>query len=555
LIADVAYSQLPRIDRAGFHQATADWYVALISDPDTSAEAALVAHHYSQALGLVRDSHGPIEQVERLSAAAARWHTHAAEHARGTDVATALKHARTAVELTAESDAGRARRLILLGEVLGAAGQNALAEETFASARRVADSFDDSLTSAYAEALRSTQLQMIGRADEAEPMSRAAITVLEAHQPGLELIEAYLRQAQMQTLAGRARDAFTTADLALKAIGQLDGVPPTMVTRALTFRGEARIWTGQAAGVEDLMAALDLAQRHNQTRDITFALDSLATWHFFAQSAESAIDYGESAVRTASLGGRLASEISTSAYLSETLVVVGRLDDAVETCRRASAHAEGLDPADRLRSLASYWAWAHLVRGDLDQAHDLLSMAAPYIPGSSLDEVIPWLVVAAEWETAAGTRDPRWAEAGDLMQLCEGGDVQELVAQYSSRVARVMAAANRLDLLAQLIADTTTGMVFYDNNVLSARATLAHENHEYVEAASLHQRAADAWAGYGYPLEQAHSLIGAAGSLTALERPTRHLVEQARDVFEGIGARQLFTDTERLLADTADEPS
>jgi class 3 adenylate cyclase/tetratricopeptide (TPR) repeat protein len=549
LIADVAYGQLPRTDRARYHQATADWYVALINDPNASAEAAVVAHHYTQALAFALDSQGSTEQVARLSASAAEWHAHAGEHARVTDLATALSHARTAVELTADSDAGRARRLILLGEMLVVTGQYALAEETFASARRAADLSADAHTSAYAEALRSTQLQLSGRTDEAESAFRASIAVLEAHPPGLELIEAYLRRAQMQNLTGRARDAMATVHLALKAISQVEDVPPSMVTRALMSRGEGRIWSGETAGVEDLLEGLELAQRHNQTGVMTYLFDSLATWHYFAQSAESAIDYGESAVRAASLAGRLASEISTSASLAETLVVTGRLDEAIETCRAASATAERLDVADRFGSLASYWAWAHLVRGDLDQAHDLLSTAAPYLDGSSIDVVLDWLVVAAEWGIAAGARDPRWVREGDLVQLCESGEVQEQVSQYLSRVGRILAADDRLDLLARLIGDTPAGMVFYDNNVLSARATLAHANGDDVEALSLHQQAADAWAAYGYPLEQAHSLLGAAEGLTAQEQPARHLVEQARDVLKGIGARQLLAQTEQLLAD------
>ncbi len=52
LIADVAYGQLPRAERARYHQAVADWHVARItkaaSDPDDSPDAAVVAHHYTR---------------------------------------------------------------------------------------------------------------------------------------------------------------------------------------------------------------------------------------------------------------------------------------------------------------------------------------------------------------------------------------------------------------------------------------------------------------------------------------------------------------------------
>ena len=91
--------------------------------------------------------------------------------------------------------------------------------------------------------------------------------------------------------------------------------------------------------------------------------------------------------------------------------------------------------------------------------------------------------------------------------------------------------------------------MFFDNNKLSARAVLAHARRQHADAQSLYEQAAEAWAAYGYPWEQAHALIGAARCRIALDQPAREPLEQARAILTDLGARPLLAETERLLDD------
>ena len=68
LVRDVAYAQLPRSARAEKHRLAAEWIARSASRPD------LVAHHYTEALSLVRAAHGdtaPLEEPARNALRAA----------------------------------------------------------------------------------------------------------------------------------------------------------------------------------------------------------------------------------------------------------------------------------------------------------------------------------------------------------------------------------------------------------------------------------------------------------------------------------------------------
>ena len=117
LIADVAYAQLPRSERGRLHAGIAEWHAARITDANVSPDSAVVAFHYQRAheiAVLTGDTSAP---VVALASDVATWCTHAAAHARTTDVATALAYAARAVALTPGHELARAQRLILLGDL------------------------------------------------------------------------------------------------------------------------------------------------------------------------------------------------------------------------------------------------------------------------------------------------------------------------------------------------------------------------------------------------------------------------------------------------------
>ena len=546
LIADVAYGQLPRKERARHHQSVANWHATRITDPDTSSDSALVAHHYHQSHQMSRNSGDDPAAQESLAASAATWHTHAAEHARHSDITTALALARTAVDQTSHGDPLRPSRLILLGRLEGTSGQHGRAAVTFDEARSAAEHCGNQLLAADAQVRLSTAIRSFGRTDEAETLLAAAIAVLEQQPPGRELVNAYLLRCSARRTQGRLREARESVEQAMALIDQLNDAPEVLVL-ARMMRGEVRIWSGDSEGVEDLKFALELAERHNLTTDTISCNDLLATWTFFARTAHEALDYSQTTVRTCQMTGKNSELLGASRNLADNLVVLGRLDEAFAVYEAATSAV--VDSPSRMAELWTEWAFAHLVRGNTDAARSLIARAWPISRDGNLEEKGTFLLIANESQQLSqhASEDHNYAE--ELIRLLENPDPHELFAQELSRLARVLVVLERVDLLERAIENTPGGLVFYDNNNLSARAVLAQARHEYAEGSALHEQSAVAWAAYGYPLEQAHALIGAARCATALDQPARHLLNQARAILTDIGARPLLAETDRRLDD------
>ena len=161
-----------------------------------------------------------------------------------------------------------------------------------------------------------------------------------------------------------------------------------------------------------------------------------------------------------------------------------------------------------------------------------------------------WLLIATEWDQAYADGTASTGSIEALTEYLGNPDTHSVFAQFLARLARILAPAGELDLLTQVIEDTPKGMVLYDNNILSARAVLAETRGEHADALGLHDAAAAAWASYGYPLEQAHALIGAAQCRAALGEPAKAQLVEARDILARIDARPLLAETERMLAAT-----
>ena len=127
------------------------------------------------------------------------------------------------------------------------------------------------------------------------------------------------------------------------------------------------------------------------------------------------------------------------------------------------------------------------------------------------------------------------------------------MAQSLSRIARVVVPAGRGDLVARVIDHTPPRMLFFENNVLSARAVMTEAEGNAGEGLDLYIQAAAAWATYGYPLEQAHALLGAARCSLALDLPARAMVLEARGILTRLGAAPVLAETDHLVELTTAE--
>ena len=374
LIADVAYAQLPRRERARHHQAVADWHATRITDPDTSSDSAVVAHHYLQAHQIIHSTEVDAATQDALTASAATWHTHAAEHARHSDAPTALNLAHTAVGLTPRDDPQRPDRLILLGKLEASSGQHGQAEATYEEAHKAAQQSGNNLLAADAQVHQSHSIGSLARRDEANALLASAISVLEQQPPGPELVFAYLSRAWAHQSHGRMREAREAVDQASALVDQLD-VPPEILVEARLARGEVRIWSGDtrgSRGPDPGARARRTPQPHQQNHRLQRRSRDLE--RLYPDRPRSArLQPGRCPHCSADRPER--SKARASANLADNLLILGRLDEAFSVLQAAADVA-----ADSPSMKAWLWtelACLHLVRGDLEQASALIARAWP----------------------------------------------------------------------------------------------------------------------------------------------------------------------------------
>ncbi|MDX6319071.1 MAG: hypothetical protein QOD35_2471, partial [Nocardioidaceae bacterium] len=203
LIADVALSQLPRATRVAHHRTAGAWHIGVTSGDGAPAgrQAAVIAHHYTQAHRLTAAVRGEHALATELAALAADWHGRAARQAQQVDLAAAESHTRAALALLGADDRSRLDLLIRLGDILTDAGRAGEADEVYVHAHETAETLDDPVPAALVDVHRSVCLQVFGRFGDAAELADRAVSVLEHGQPTRrELLDAYVASASLLTV-------------------------------------------------------------------------------------------------------------------------------------------------------------------------------------------------------------------------------------------------------------------------------------------------------------------------------------------------------------------
>ena len=555
LIADVAYRQLPRAVRAAHHRHAGDWHAGLatLADGDTgeagpSRQAAVVAHHYTQAHALSRTTGGDPAVVAELAACAVDWHTRAARDAQQVDLGSAQTHVRTALDLTPTGDPVRPELLLLLGEILINGGDATESDAVCVQAHDEAVAAGKPVTAARADVYRGDALRALARFEEASVLIDEAIEVLE-HQPlGPELPEAYVTSALGLAVEGLFSRAIDRANQALALAERLDNPSPQLFTGALYARGLAAAWSGDKHSERDLRQALAIAHSHNLTGSVININSEIANLKYLTDSVQASIPFFEQALVLAADRGRRGARLVTASNYAEYLAVAGRIDDALLVCEGEDQVELSASPREAM-GLQLSWSWILTIRGDFDRAEGLIDRALPVARGVEPIALIQALLVAVE--CARSRSDSHAADTLTAELVATLPDLEAAagdLANYLARIARILAPAGHLDLLSRIVDHTPTGMLVYANNALSAKAVLAEGSRHHADALDLYTPAAAAWASYGYPLEQAHALLGAARCSLALDRPAHDILSRARAILRHLGAGPLLGECDALIA-------
>jgi class 3 adenylate cyclase/tetratricopeptide (TPR) repeat protein len=268
LVRDVAYAQIPRAERAERHLRAAAWVESLGRSED---HAEMLAHHYLEALALTRATGNRSSELEERARGAL---VDAAGRAVSLGaLPAARRYYEAALELTETED--DARPLLLLRYARTRADDDQLDPDLLESAHAGLLRQGEAGNAAEAKTLLALHWWMRGDRDRAfEHLARAAVLV--ENEPESSSKASVLTQvARFEMLAGEFVRARRAARQAVDMAERL-GLPALVAPNLNTF-GVSRVESGDAAGLDDLERAVEIARGANNPVE-EFQAASNLTW-------------------------------------------------------------------------------------------------------------------------------------------------------------------------------------------------------------------------------------------------------------------------------------
>jgi class 3 adenylate cyclase/tetratricopeptide (TPR) repeat protein len=337
LTRDAAYDSLPKEDRAGLHEAFADWLERKLGERAGEYDE-IIGYHLEQAHGY-RAELGPVdERGRRLARRAAERLTSAGRRAMSReDLHAAAKLLSRAAELLPADSEQRLDVLPDLGEALRECGDFAQADAVLAEAIERAIARGD------------RRLEVRGR----------------------------LERAYVGTLAdpeGAMSDQLAMGEEASAAFSELGD--DAGLARALDVVGQVQFWTGRfAAAQEAFERALDIARRIGDDRVEARILSYVGAVVFHGPTpAEDALRYFETQLERARARDSRIEQGFALENVARCKALLGRFDEARDHVREMAAIYEELGRAtvDSLMGVTESSMLIELQAGDSSLAERTL---------------------------------------------------------------------------------------------------------------------------------------------------------------------------------------
>jgi predicted ATPase/class 3 adenylate cyclase len=486
LVRDVAYGQIPRVERAERHRAAAEWIASLGRTED---HAEMLAHHYRAALEHARAAGRPEEDLAEPARLALR---DAGERAYALNAfGPAVSYFSDALALWPD-DTERPRLLLGLAHAQYYAGDEAR-EQTLEQAHDSLLAAGDREGAAEAAARLSELWWHRGQRERAhEHLEHAHDLVADAPTSAAKA-RVVSEVARYRMLAGDCAEAIESGTEAL-ALAEDLGIPE-LQAHALNNIGVAKYQLGDESGLADLERSIEIALEV-QSPEAARAYNNLGSC-VAAFDFQRSIEYFREAVRTGERLGNAAVVRYSRGVLVDQLYVAGEWDEFVRHADEFLAECEAGNPHYHEAPMRAERALLRLARGDdegalvdVDRALGLGRAAADpqaYLPvltdglrvlvelgrleeaQALADELVraladgrgePWMVIGAAWVAdEVGLADAlkrfvenvasRHSDAADILD----GNFEDL-AELSDREGRKTTAARaHLRAAAQLVAE------------------------------------------------------------------------------------------------------
>jgi class 3 adenylate cyclase/tetratricopeptide (TPR) repeat protein len=509
LIRDVAYGQIPRMDRARKHRISAEWIESL-GRPDDHAE--MIAHHYVSALEL--DPALPLAYRARLALRRAGDRAFALNA-----FAAAARLYEQALELWPADDPERPLLELHRGRALyRGTGSGA---DALAAARDGLLAAGESAPAAEAEIILAELASYVGEHDRASDHLGRALALIEPEPASWTKAFVLSHAARLNLLRARLEAAIGLGRQALQIADQLD--LDEIRVHSLNTIGTARVEQNDPAGLEDVEQSLRLAQRINSTESARGYLN-LAVLTAMSGELHRSVSVHAEGLREAErlgLGGWLRFLRGHSAQYSYW---GGHWPDAVKSAGEFLAEIEAGSPHYEENQNRNVRALMRLARDDVNGAlEDTERSLARAREVRDAQNLCPTLVVRAFILLSLGEPDTARSLAVEVVEGWAG--VEQVVLTWGGAGAvAAIATLGGLELLETLQSEGA-----YQSLWVAAA-------HEYLAGNLV--GAADIYARIGSRPDEAYARLRAAEQLASEGDPDRAGAqrEKALDFYRSVGA-------------------
>jgi tetratricopeptide (TPR) repeat protein len=356
LVRDVAYGQVPRALRAEKHRLAAEWIESLSADREDRVE--MLAHHYSSALEFARAAGQPVDSiVDRARLALVE----AGDRANKLNAfAAAARFYGEALELTADEDPERGRRLARYGRALFVSDWRTESSGVLQEACELLLASGDVEEAAATEVTLGIFYWYRVERERALPHFDHAADLVEGAAPSRAKAEVLAELARFRMLGDEDERALELGQEALTMAEELglDGIQG----RVLNTFGVSRVKLGDRDGLGDLERSLEMTEAGSPER--LRAYINLSSTIGELGDLQRSFELHEAGLAEAERAGApgpvrwLQAEMCFDEYLS------GRWSEALERADRLLAEAETRER--HYMDAAASWVRAEirLARGD-----------------------------------------------------------------------------------------------------------------------------------------------------------------------------------------------
>ena len=515
LVRDVAYSQIPRVDRTEKHRRAAVWIESLGRAEDY---AELRAHHYVSALETL-PAGADARELRRSARLALR---EAGDRAASLNAfEAAVRDYERALELWPEDDPKRAQVLLSLAEQRFSA--EIWDERDAAVARDALLAAGDEAGAAVAEILRSEVLWLLGRGEDVLASQERAAGLAERLPVSAAKARVYAGLFRLHWLANRDDPAVRFGDEALAMADEL-GLREVRA-QILSVRGGWQVMKGDRGGLAVIEESIALFEQLNSA-DAQRPYNNLADTHYNFGD----LDQAAAAVRRMKQAWKRFAGVDWLRWAESQEIrlayVAGRWDEAVEIADRWIEDAAQRDGHYLESGFRYHRGRIRLARGDRTGAVEDGEIALELgRVGRDPQLVIPSLAFLSRvrWELG---EDGAEKLALELVARCRGLELN-MAHDWFPEVAVVLAGLARPNEIEATAEESSAPTVWRDAGLAIGRGDL--------------QAAAEIFGRMGARSFEAETIVLAAEHGLDADLP------KAIEFFREVGARAYLAKAESLL--------